>query len=62
MAEICQRVLDGFGMLVEWAQSVVVQIFKEKGDIRNCTCHRAVRLPERGMKVYEMVLETDFVE
>ena len=32
MAEICQRVLD------EWALSIVVPIFKGKGDIRNCSC------------------------
>ena len=36
MAEICQRVIDGFGMLVEWALSIVVPIFYGKGDIRNC--------------------------
>ena len=28
MAEICQKVLDGFGMPAEWALSIVVQIFK----------------------------------
>ena len=44
MAEICQRVLDGFGMPVEWALGIVVQIFKGKGDIRNCSCHSDVKL------------------
>ena len=44
MAEICQRVLDGFGMPVEWALSIVVSFFKEKGDFRNCSCYRAVKL------------------
>ena len=43
-AEICQRVLDGFGMPIEWAQSIVVPTFKEKGNIRNCSCHTAVKL------------------
>ena len=28
MADICQRVLDGFEMPAEWALSIVVQIFK----------------------------------
>ena len=28
MAEICQKVLDGFGIPAEWALSVVVPIFK----------------------------------
>ena len=39
MAEICQRVLDGFGMPVEWALSIVVSIFMGKGDIRKCSCY-----------------------
>ena len=28
MAEICQKVLDGFGIPAEWALSIVVPIFK----------------------------------
>ena len=55
MAEICQNVLSGFGMPAEWALSIVVPIFKGKGDIMNCNCYRAVKLLEHGMKVVEMV-------
>ena len=62
MAEICQRVLDGHGMSAEWALSIVVPIFKEKGDIRNCSCHRAVKPLEHGMEVVERVLKEGFVE
>ena len=29
--EICQRLLDGFGMSVEWALSIVIPIVKGKG-------------------------------
>ena len=57
MAEICQKVLDGFRMPVEWVLSVVVPIFKGKGDIRNCSCHRTVKLLEHGMKVVERVFK-----
>ena len=38
-------------MPVEWALSIVVPIFKGRGDIRNCSCYRAVKLNELGMKV-----------
>ena len=38
MAEICQRVIDGFGMPVEWTLSIVVSIFMGMGDISNCSC------------------------
>ena len=36
MAEICQRVLVGIGMPVEWTLSIVVPILMRLGDIRNC--------------------------
>ena len=44
-------------MPVECTLSIVVPIFKGKGDIINCSCHRAVKLIEYGMKVVERVLE-----
>ena len=34
----------------------MVPIFNRKGEIRNCNCHRAVKLLEHGMKVVEKVL------
>ena len=57
MAEICQKVLDGFGMPAEWALSIVVPIFKGKGDIRNCSCYGVVKLLEHGVKVVERVFK-----
>ena len=57
MTEVCQRALDGFGMPVEWAPSIVIPIIKGKGDIRNCSCCRAVKFPEHGMKMVERVFE-----
>ena len=33
-------------MPVKWALSIVVPIFKGKGDIWNCICHTAVTLLE----------------
>ena len=44
-------------MPVEWPLIVVFPIFKEKCDIRNCSCYRAVNLLEHGMKVVETVVE-----
>ena len=38
LAEICQKVQDRFGMLAECALSIMLPIFKGKGDIRNCSC------------------------
>ena len=62
MAELCQRVLSGFGMPAEWDLSIVILIFEGKGDIRNCSCYRAMNVLEHVMKVKERVSEKCFVE
>ena len=51
MAELCQRDHDGLGMPTEWAISIVDSIFKGKGDIRNCSCYRTMKLLDHGMMV-----------
>ena len=57
MVEFCHFVLDVKGMPDEWRTSVLVPIFKEKGDVRNCNTYRGVKLLERTMKIVERVLE-----
>ena len=49
MFELCQRVLDRLGMPAEWALSTLVPFFRRNGEIRNCSCYRAVKLLEHGM-------------
>ena len=49
--------LDGRGMPDEWALSVVVPIFKGKGDAMNCGAYRGMKLLEHAMKIVEKVLE-----
>ena len=57
MLQLCQRVLDGKGVPDNWKTSVVVSIFKGKGDVMNCGSYRGVKLLEHGMKIIERVLE-----
>ena len=57
MMELCQRVLDGRGMPDEWKTSVIVPIFKGKGDVMSCESYRGVKLLEHAMKIVERVLE-----
>ena len=49
-------------MPAEWVLSIVIPIFKGKGDIINCSCYRAMTLLEHGMKVVEKVFEKHLVE
>ena len=44
MVGLCQRVLDGKGIPDESQASVLVPIFKGKGDVRNCNTYRGVKL------------------
>ena len=57
MVELCQCILDGKGMPDEWQTSVLVPIFKGKGDVRNCNTNRGVKLLEHATKIIEIVLE-----
>ena len=57
MMELCQRVLDGKGIPDEWKTSVIVPIFKGKGDVMNCGSYRGVKLLEHAIKYVERVLE-----
>ena len=57
MVELCQGVLDGRGMPDEWGLSVVVLIFKGKGDEISCRAYREVKLQEHAMKTVEKVQE-----
>ena len=57
MMELCQRVLDGGGMPDERKTTVIVPIFKGKGDVMSCGSYRGVKLLEHAMKIVERVLE-----
>ena len=55
--KLYQRVFDGKDMPEEWKTSVVVSIFKGKGDVMGFGAYRGVKLLEHAMKIVERVLE-----
>ena len=57
LTEICNRLLAGEGMPDEWRDSVLVPLYKGKGDARDCGAYRGVELLEHGMKIVERVFE-----
>ena len=57
MMEQCHCVMDGREMPDEWKTSVIVSIFKGKGDLMCCGSYRGVKLLENAMKIVERVLE-----
>ena len=40
-----------------WRHSVVVPIYKNKGDIQNCTNYRGIKLMSHTMKLWERIIE-----
>ena len=54
---IANRMLDGEGIPDDWRHSVLVPLYKGKGDVRDCGAYRGVKLLEHGMKVVERVFE-----
>ena len=44
--KLCQRVIDGKRMLEDWNTSVMVPIYKGKGDVTNYSAYRGVKLLE----------------
>jgi hypothetical protein len=55
ITKIANRVLDGEGIPDEWRCSVLVPLYKGKGDVRDCGAYRGVKLLEHAMKVVERV-------
>ncbi|KAG2640605.1 hypothetical protein PVAP13_2KG106416 [Panicum virgatum] len=41
----------------EWMRSILVPIFKNKGDIQSCTNYRGIKLMSHMMKLWERVIE-----
>ena len=41
----------------EWRRSILVPIFKNKGDIQSCTNYRGIKLMSHTMKLWERVIE-----
>ena len=57
MMELCQRVLDRRGMPNEWKTSVILPVFKGKGDVISCGSYRGVKLQEHATKNFERELQ-----
>ena len=41
----------------EWKDSVIVPIFKEKGDIQDCGNYRSIKMISHTMKIWERVID-----
>ena len=44
-------------MPTEWKSSVIIPLYKNKGDVKDCGLYRRIKLLEDGIKIIERVLE-----
>ena len=51
------RLLQGEKMPDEWRKSVLVSLYKGKGDIKECGNYRGIKLMSHSMKLWERVIE-----
>ena len=57
MMKLSQRVHGGKGMPEDWKTSMMVPIYKGKGDVPNCNAYRGVKLLQHGIKIVERGLK-----
>ncbi|KAK3529832.1 hypothetical protein QTP86_006912 [Hemibagrus guttatus] len=57
LTSLFNRVLESEEMPEEWRRSVLVPIFKNKGDVQSCSNYRWIKLMSHTMKLWERVVE-----
>ncbi|KAK3559749.1 hypothetical protein QTP86_020747, partial [Hemibagrus guttatus] len=57
LTSLFNRVLESERMPEEWRRSVLVPIFKNKGDVQSCSNYRGIKLMSHTMKVWKRVVE-----
>ncbi|KAK3571709.1 hypothetical protein QTP86_017856, partial [Hemibagrus guttatus] len=57
LTSLFNRVLESERMPEEWRRSVLVPIFKNKGDVQSCSNYRGIKLMSHTMKLWERVVE-----
>ena len=53
MADLCNRILKEGHIPSDWTKSILVPIYKKKGDPLECGNYRGIKLLEQAMKLYE---------
>ncbi|KAK3560807.1 hypothetical protein QTP86_019508, partial [Hemibagrus guttatus] len=56
LTSLFNRVLESERMPEEWRRSVLVPIFKNKGDVQSCSNYRGIKLMSHTMKLWERVV------
>jgi hypothetical protein len=58
LTKLFNKILKTRKMPDEWRKSFIVPIYKNKGDIQDCTNYHGIKLMSHTMKLWERVMET----
>ena len=57
LLDLLQKIFEQEKMPEEWRDSVIVPIFKEKGDIHDCGNCRGIKMISHTMKIWERIFD-----
>ena len=57
LTKLYNRTMGSERMPEEWRDSVLIPIFKNKGDVQSCSNYRGIKLISHTMKLWERVIE-----
>ena len=57
LLDLLQKIFEQEKMPEEWRDSVIVPIFKEKGDIQDCGNYRGIKMISHTMKIWERIID-----
>ena len=57
LTKLYNRTMESERMPEEWRDSVMIPIFKNKGDVQSCSIYRGIKLISHTMKLWERIVE-----
>ena len=57
LTKLYNRTMESGRMPEEWRDSILIPIFKNKGDVQSCSNYRGIKLISHSMKLWERVVE-----
>ena len=58
LTDLCNSIVKEGGIPEDWKNSLLVPVYKGKGDPLECGSYRGIKLLEQAMKVAERLFET----
>ena len=58
LTKLYNRTMESERMSEEWRDSVLIPIFKNKGDVQSCSNYRGIKLIGHTMKLWERIIES----